>query len=62
MKEGRAALNKANRNTYMILAWKSDQRGHCEELSVDGKITKTDLKEIGWDDEGWTHLAQVRDQ
>jgi hypothetical protein len=37
MKEGRAALNGANRNAYKVLVWKPDQTGHYEELRVDGK-------------------------
>jgi hypothetical protein len=40
-----------------VLVWKPDLRGHSEELSVEGRITKIDLKEVRWDDKNWTHLA-----
>jgi hypothetical protein len=38
MKEGRAALTGANRSAYRVLVWEPDERGHSEDLSVEGRI------------------------
>jgi hypothetical protein len=57
MKEGRAAFAGTNRNAYRVLEWKPYETRHSQKLSVEGRIITTDLKEIGWDDEEWTHLA-----
>jgi hypothetical protein len=35
-------------------------REHWEDLNVNGKDIKMDLKEVGWDMD-WIHLAQSRD-
>ena len=61
MKKGRAAFTGTNKNAYRILVWKPDERGHSEELSVEGRIITTDLKDIRLDDEDFIHLVQVRD-
>jgi hypothetical protein len=38
-------------------------RDYLEELCIDGKlILDWILKERGWEDVDWIHLAQVRDQ
>jgi hypothetical protein len=37
-------------------------RDHSEDLDVDGRIIlKMHMKQIGWEDVGWIHLAQGRD-
>jgi hypothetical protein len=41
---------------------KLNGRNNLEELSVDGKTVRIDLREIGWEDVNWMHLAQERDQ
>jgi hypothetical protein len=39
------------------------RRDHYEDLGVDGENNIImDLREIGWEDVDWTHLAQDRDQ
>jgi hypothetical protein len=35
---------------------------HWEYLGVNGRITKMDLREIGFGDVDWIHLAQDRDR
>jgi hypothetical protein len=36
-------------------------RVFSEEIRLDWRIVGVDLGEIGWEDVGWTHLAQDRD-
>jgi hypothetical protein len=36
-------------------------RGHLENVSSDRSIYLMDIKEIGWEDGDWIHLAQHRD-
>jgi len=39
------------------------RRDHYEDLGVDGENNIImDLREIGWEDVDWTHLAQDKDQ
>jgi hypothetical protein len=37
-------------------------RDHSEDLGIDRKIIRMDLREIGWEGVDWIHLAQDRDQ
>jgi hypothetical protein len=51
------------RKTYRVLVWKPEgkrplQRSRC---TWEDNI-KMDLREIGWGDMDWIHLAQDRDQ
>jgi hypothetical protein len=48
-------------NTYNILVRNLKRRDHSEDLGVDGNM-RMDLREIGWDDVDWMHVAQNREQ
>jgi hypothetical protein len=37
-------------------------RDHLEDLGVDGKDIRMDVREIGWEGVQWIHLDQDRDQ
>jgi hypothetical protein len=50
------------RNAYNILVGKPEGRRQPEDIGVDGKNNRTDLKEIGWDVLYWIHLVPDRDQ
>jgi hypothetical protein len=44
----------------MLAFWLENlkERGHLEDVIVDGKVM--DLRETGWEDVDWIHLAQER--
>jgi hypothetical protein len=37
-------------------------RDHSEDLSINGKNIRMDLREIGWECLDWMHLTQDSDQ
>jgi hypothetical protein len=37
-------------------------RDHSEDVGVDGRILRMNLKKIFWEDVDWKHVAQERDQ
>ena len=48
---------------YTGFWWRDLSEGdHLEDLGVDGKIIKMDLKELGWRGTDWIDLAQDRDR
>jgi hypothetical protein len=59
---GRACTTLGEMHTK-LLSENLTGRGHSEDLGVDGENNiRMDLREIGWKDVDWIHLAQDRDQ
>jgi hypothetical protein len=57
------STNGEKRNSYRILVGKPEGKrplGRPRHRWVDN--IKMDLREIGWNDVGWTDMAQYRDQ
>jgi hypothetical protein len=51
------------RNAYKILVGKSERKGPLgRSFRKREDDVRVDLKEIGWKDVDWMHLAQDRDQ
>jgi hypothetical protein len=50
------------RNACKILVGKPEGRDHLEDLGVDGKTIRLDLRQIRWEGVDWMYLAQDRNQ
>jgi len=48
------------RGAYKAFVGKPEENNHLEELGVDGRILKTDLKDVVWGGMDWTDVAQNR--
>jgi hypothetical protein len=50
------------RNVHSVLVGKPKGKNHLQDQGIDGRIeSKMDLRETGWRDVEWIHLAQDRD-
>jgi hypothetical protein len=50
------------RNAYQVLVRKHERKRLLRILRYRWKDIRMDLREIGWEDVDWIHLAQGRDQ
>jgi hypothetical protein len=48
------------KNSYKMLAGKRERKDHSENLHVDDKNIRMDLRELRWECVEWMHLAQDR--
>jgi hypothetical protein len=49
------------RTVYRILVRGPEERDHLENIGVNRRIIciKMDLREIGWENANWIHMAQI---
>ena len=55
-------LQRRREKTYGVLVGKLDGRDNLEELDLEWKIIKTDIKETEWIDFDWVHLPKDADK
>ena len=59
----RAGLPVGDRRvSYRVLVGYLKERGHLEDLGIDGILLKWDLQEVEWEGVSWIDLAQDRDR
>jgi len=55
-------MQARHKKTYKVLIKKPEGKRPSEDLGVDERIIRIDLRKIGWKGVDWIHLAQDNDQ